>query len=118
MSLADVRTNLKTALQATGKVVYNYVPENASLPCYILVPASPYVSVISMSGKLNASFRVSLVVAYNDNQAAIVNLDSMIEETVGALPATAALGEFSTPTKTTLGPSEVFTTDVQVDLRA
>ena len=98
--------------------MYAYPAENMSTPCIVLVPSSPYIEVksIGSSPRLNGAFDVTLCVAANDNQAALNNLETMIETVLTNLPHGVAIGDFSQPKIVQVGPSDLLTTDIVIDV--
>lgn len=116
--ITTARNGLKTALESTGYIVYAYPAENMSTPCIVLVPGSPYIEVksIGSSPRLGGNFQVTLCVAANDNQAALVNLESMIETVLSNLPTGIGLGDFTQPKISQVGPTDLLTTDILIDV--
>ena len=116
--ISTARNGLKDALEATGYIVYGYPAENMSTPCIVLVPGSPYIQIRSISNapRLSGSFDVTLCVAANDNQAALVNLETMIETVLSNLPQGVGVGDFSQPKIVQVGPSDLLTTDITFDV--
>lgn len=117
-AISDARNDLKTALAGTGYVIYPYPAENMTPPCIVFVPASPYVEIKSIGAnpRLNGSFLVTLCVAMNDNQAALTNLESMMTTLLANLPQGVGIGDFSQPKTMQVGPTDLLTTDVVVDV--
>lgn len=117
-AISDARTALKSALESAGYIVYAYPAENMSTPCVVLVPGGPYVEIktISDSPKLGLSFNVTLCVAANDNQAALINLENLIEDIIPLLPRGSVGATFTQPKITQVGPSDLLTTDIQLDI--
>jgi len=116
--LSDARAALKTTLSALGYIVYSAPVETMSPPCLILVPASPYASIVTIGSipKMILSFQVTLCVALNDNQAALTNLDAMIANVSENLPTGIRVGDFSQPKPVQVGPNELLSTDIQFDV--
>ena len=116
--ITDARTAIKTALEATGYIVYAYPAENMSTPCIVLVPGSPYIEIksIGSSPRLGGNFDVTLCVAANDNQAALVNLESLIETVLSNLPSGIGIGDFTQPKISQVGPTDLLTTDITIDV--
>ena len=67
----DVRGAIKTALASVSANVYDFVPENVSVPAAVLVPDSPYME-LELIGKtttrVKLNYTVSAAVAYLSNQ--------------------------------------------------
>lgn len=117
-AITDARTALKSALEGSGYIVYAYPAENMTTPCIVLVPGGPYVEIktISDNPKLGLSFNVTLCVAANDNQAALKNLEGLMEEIIPLLPRGSVGSNFTQPKITQVGPSDLLTTDIQIDI--
>lgn len=116
--LSTARADLKTTLQALGYIVYSAPVETMTPPCLILVPGSPYASIVTVgsSPKMIMSLNVTLCVAANDNQAALTNLDAMIANVSENLPTGIRVGDFTRPTITQVGPNDLLSTDIQFDV--
>ncbi len=118
-AITDARNALKTALQDTGNIVYGYPAENMSLPSIVLVPGNPYIEIESLGAtpRLRGQFNVTLLVAANDNQAALINLETLIESVLSNIPGGYTIGTFGNPKISQVGPSDVLTTDVVVGVK-
>jgi len=116
--ISTAREALKTALQATGYIVYAFPAENMTTPCIVLVPGSPYIEIKSIGStpRLGGNFNVTLCVAANDNQAALINLETMIETVLSNLPNGIGLGDFTQPKISQVGPTDLLTTDISIDV--
>jgi hypothetical protein len=112
--LSDARAALKTTLEALGYIVYSAPLENMTPPCLILVPASPYASIVTVGStpRMILSFQVTLCVAANDNQAALTNLDAMIANVSENLPTGIRVGDFTQPKIVQVGPNDLLSTDM------
>jgi hypothetical protein len=84
-------------------------------PCIVLVPGSPYV-LWQTPARFGARFTLTLMVVNNDNQAALVNLESMIETVAALIPDFVTVGDFSQPTTNEIGSTEYLTTDIELDV--
>lgn len=118
MSLTTTRQDLAEALQGIGWIVYRSPKENMTPPCLVMVPAEPYATITTVGGRLQQSFRLTLCVSLNDDEASLGNLETLIESTVDSLKSIQGLawGTFSRPGSTQVGPNELLTTDVQIDI--
>ena len=116
--LSDARAALKTTLEALGYIVYSAPLENMTPPCLILVPASPYASIVTVGStpRMILSFQVTLCVAANDNQAALTNLYAMIANVSENLPTGIRVGDFTQPKIVQVGPNDLLSTDIQFDV--
>jgi len=115
MSLTDTRQDLADTLKDAGYTVYSFPNEVMFAPCIVLVPGSPYVIWQTPTRKA-AKFQLTLMVVNNDNQAALINLEQMIETVSDLLPTYVAIGDFSQPTSTEIGSTEYLTTDIELDI--
>lgn len=115
-AITDKRNEIRDALVDTGYIVYGYPAENMSLPSIVLVPGNPYIEIESLgsSPRLRGQFNATLLVAANDNQAALINLETMIESVLANLPNGLTIGTFGNPKISQVGPSDVLTTDVVI----
>lgn len=117
MTISDTRTALAEALEGTGYLVFAYPSENMPVPAIVLVPGQPYISLPTTgTNRLDLGFKATLMVAMIDNQAALLNLEDLITKFLNACPAGVQIGEFSQPSLTQVGPVDVLTTDVQLNI--
>ena len=119
MSITSARQDLAEALEGSGYLVFPQPLENIPVPSVTLVPHQPYVEVLTVgAGRLNVSFKATLMVAYLDNQAALINLETLMTKFLDSLPTGAGIqiGEFSQPGRTQNGPSEALATDIVVTI--
>lgn len=117
MSISTTRAELAEALEGTGYLVFSYPSENMPVPAIVLVPGQPYVSVLATGfNRLDLGFKATLMVAMIDNQASLLNLEDLITKFLNACPAGVQIGEFSQPSLTQVGPVDVLTTDVQLNV--
>ena len=115
MSLTETRIELADLLKDPSYSVYAYPNEAMFAPCIVLVPGSPYV-LWQTPTRLAARFTLTLMVVNNDNQAALINLEKMIETVSGLIPTYVSVGDFSQPTSTEIGSTEYLTTDIDIDV--
>lgn len=115
MSLTETREALAEAIEGVGFSVYSYPREQMFAPAVVLVPGSPYVGWETPTRKF-AKFTVGLMVVNNDNQAALRNLESMIETIADLLPNYAIVTEFSQPTIAEIGSTEYLTTEISAQV--
>lgn len=114
--LTDARQTLATALEGQGYLVFDYVAENPVVPCIVLVPGEPYLDNTTIGNRFNVTFEATLMVAYIDNQAALINLEALIETFLDALPQGVAFGSFSRPGRVQVGPSEALASKVTIQI--
>jgi hypothetical protein len=84
-------------------------------PAVVIVPGSPYVKIIN-SVTTTANFSLALMVVNNDNQAALVNLEKMIETVYSKLPDWVSVLDFTQPTNVEVGSTEYLTSDLVIEL--
>ena len=111
MSITTTRQEVADALASSGYSVYAYPSETMIAPCIVMVPGSPYV-VWDTAVRQSVNFQLTLVVANNNNQAALVNLEQLITDVSDLLPTYAALGDYTQPQITTIGSTDYLTTDI------
>ena len=116
--LSDARAALKTTLEALGYIVYSAPLENMTPPCLILVPASPYASIVTIGAtpRMCLAFQGTVGVAAHAEQAALRNLDAMIANVSANLPTGIRVGDFTQPKIAQVGPNDLLTTDIQFDV--
>jgi len=115
MSLTTTRQELAAALQNAGYSLYAYPSETMIAPCVVLVPGEPYV-MWETPTRRRANFQITLVVVLNDNQAALTNLETMIDELSEILPTNVNIGDFSQPQPTTIGSTEFLASDISLEI--
>lgn len=115
MSLTTTRQDLADTLKDAGYSVYAYPNEQMFAPCIVLVPGSPYVIWQTPTRKA-ARYTLTLMVVANDNQAALINLEAMIEAVAELLPNYVTVGDFSQPQINEIGSTEFLTTDIEIDI--
>lgn len=113
MSLTTTRNALAAALKTSGYSVYAFPSETMIAPAVVIVPGSPYVNIVN-SVTATANFQITLMVINNDNQAALANLEKMIETVYSKLPDWVSLGDFSQPTNAEVGSTEYLTSDLVI----
>lgn len=113
MSLTTTRQALAAALKHSSYSVYAYPNETMIAPAVVIVPGSPYVNIVN-SVTATANFQITLMVINNDNQAALVNLEKMIETVYKKLPDWVSVGDFSQPTNAEVGSTEYLTSDLVI----
>jgi hypothetical protein len=114
--LTEARQELAEALEGTGYLVFDYVAENPVVPCIVLVPGEPYVEQQTLGKRYSVYFEAHLMVAYIDNQAAIINLEQLIEKFLEAIPPGMVYGTFSRPGRVQVGPSEALGTKITIHI--
>jgi hypothetical protein len=84
----------------------------------VLVPGQPYVEfpVVSIN-RLTMNFKVTLMVAMIDNQASIINLETLITKVLDVLPSGVQIGTFSQPGLVQNGPVDCLSTEVTLTIQ-
>ena len=116
MSLTSTRTDLAAAIKAAGYSVYSYPSETMVAPAVVVIPGSPYVNVKTNS-IATAQFTLTLMVINNNNQAALIALEKMIETLYSKLPNWISLGDFTQPSTLEIGSTEFLTSDITIELQ-
>lgn len=96
-SLAQIRTGLKTTIEAavTGMFGYNQVPEVANLPAFVVVPRETDFVVAMGRGVDTYEFDVIVMVSRRDDGLAQTDLDAYI---TGAGASSLRQAIFNAPT--------------------
>lgn len=115
MSLTETRQYLADLLKDPSYSVYAFPNEIMYAPAIVLVPGSPYV-LWQTPSRFAAQFTLTLMVVNNDNQAALVNLEKMIETVAALIPDHVTVGDFSQPTSNEIGSTEYLTTDIELSV--
>mgnify|MGYP006266623847 CR=1 FL=1 len=111
-AFTDSRKELAESLEGNGYIVYPQPFETMQVPSFVLVPDSPYLEPTTLGRNTFAQhFKCSLMVPYIDNQAALLNLESMIEQFLDVLPTHVQIDSISAPSVTDVGPSKVLAVD-------
>lgn len=112
-----VRDDLAAALRAAGRVVYAYPNETITPPALVVVPGSPYLTPQTIGGLTNRmalKFNVTAVVAAQDNQAALKNLERLMLDVLTSLPAGMSVGAWSAPSMQEIGTTQMLTSQLDI----
>jgi hypothetical protein len=115
--LSAVRTPLQSALSSVAASVYNGIPEAIIAPAVCLVPDSPYLETNLINGsttKVKVNLTVTGIVAYNNNAAALDNLEQLMISILGAMPTGYQVGDVTSPQPLEVGTGKFLVADVQV----
>ena len=118
-NLSTLRDDLATALGAAGRVVYAFPKEQITPPALVLVPSSPYIVPVGIGGlnnRINVRFDLTALVAATDNQAALANLETLMLDVFGALPAGTSVNNWSQPTVQAIANTELLTSEITIEL--
>lgn len=115
--LSQVRQPLATALAGVAANVYDHVPEEPSVPFAAFVPDSPYLELTKI-GKSTLHADINLVitvgVAFNNNAAALDNLEQLVLSVLAVIPAGYIVGAVEKPIVTQIAESYKLTADIRV----
>ena len=115
MALTETRAELADLLEQSGYTTYAYPKEQMYPPFITLVPNNPYVSRRTL-GALDVSYTLTLAVACNDNQAALENLETMIEAVNDIIPKGIVANSFSEPSTDDFNGMTLLTSTITINL--
>jgi hypothetical protein len=119
-NLVTLRDDLASDLSAAGRVVYAFPREQITPPAIVLVPASPYITPVSIGGlsnRLNVRFALTVVVGAADNQAALANIETLMLDVFSALPTgTGIINGFSQPQIEEVSGNQMLTSSLTIEL--
>lgn len=118
-NLVELRSDLATALEAAGRVVYSFPKEQITPPALVLVPSSPYIVPVGIGGlnnRINVRFDLTALVNATDNQAALANLETLMLAVFDSLPAGTSVNNWSQPTVTAIANQELLTSEITIEL--
>lgn len=118
-NLVTLRSDLATALEAAGRVVYAFPKEQITPPALVLVPSSPYIVPVGIGGlnnRINVRFDLTAIVAAADNQAALANLETLMLAVFDVLPAGTSVNNWSQPQIQQVSGNEMLTSEITIEL--
>lgn len=117
-NLATYRSTLAATLAAAGRVVYSFPNENITPPCIVLVPGSPYITVTAIGGsRCHVRFDITVIVNAADNQAALVNIETLIFSVTDLLANNISfLTGWSQPTVQQIGNADMLISQLNVEM--
>jgi hypothetical protein len=121
VTLATVRAGLATAIEQTGYKAYAQPLATITPPGVVIVPGEPYLEANTLaSGGLvwQVNLTLIVVVAYLDNQAALLNLEDIVVKVCRNLPRGTSFDVVQQPTVEEVGPSSMLTARIPVSIRA
>lgn len=112
----NVRAALATSLASVTASVYSTVPETIIPPACIIIPDAPYLetTTIGSTVRVKINLIVSAAVAYNNNAAALDNLEQLIISIMSAMPTGYVVGDVQRPSITSVGASSLLVADLAV----
>ncbi|CAB4168175.1 hypothetical protein UFOVP874_12 [uncultured Caudovirales phage] len=114
---SEVRTPLATALGGVVASVYNGIPEALIAPAVCLIPDAPYLESTLVNGattKVKINLTIAGVVAYNNNAAALDNLEQLMISILGAMPSGYVVGDVNQPTPLEVGTGKFLIAELSV----
>lgn len=122
MSVSDARRTLAQALAAAGvRGVYTEPPGSVSPPCVIVACDEPWLEPLTI-GRDHASvtvrFRLLCAVAHHDPAGALGQLEALVLDVWRAMPSGTEITAAAAPSLEQVGPSELLTTTIGVELTA
>ena len=119
-NLVSLRDSIASDLSAAGRVVYAFPREQITPPAIVLVPASPYITPVSIGGlsnRLNVRFALTVVVGAADNQAALANIETLMLDVYNALQSgTGIINGFSQPKIEEVTGNQMLTSSLTIEL--
>jgi hypothetical protein len=118
-NLVTLRSDLATALEAAGRVVYAFPKEQITPPALVLVPSSPYIVPVGIGGlnnRINVRFDLTALVNATDNQAALANLETLMLAVFDSLPAGTSVNNWSQPSVQSVANQELLTSEITIEL--
>jgi hypothetical protein len=116
--LSALRSSIATALEDAGRVVYAYPNEQIALPALVLVPGSPYIEIQNVGGatkRLKVNLELTACVKVADNQAALVNMETLMLDVLAALPADVNAAQWSQPQIQQVGAQDALTALLNIE---
>jgi len=121
VTLGSIRATFATAIGQAGYKAYSQPLGTVIPPGVVIVPAEPYLEANTLnSGGLIWQLNLTLivVVAYLDNQAALLNLEDVVVKVCRNLPRGTVFDTVGQPTVEEVGPSSLLTCRIPVSIRA
>ena len=113
----NLRGTLATALSTVVASVYSSVPETVIPPACIVVPDSPYLETMTIGSstvRVKVNLTVTAAVAYNNNAAALDNLEQLIISIMQLIPTGYEVGDVQRPTVMQVGASNLLVADLAI----
>ena len=113
----NLRGTLATALATVVASVYSSVPETVIPPACIVVPDSPYLETMTIGSstvRVKVNLTVTAAVAYNNNAAALDNLEQLVISIMQLIPTGYEVGDVQRPTVMQVGASNLLVADLAI----
>lgn len=121
VTLASVRADLATAIQAAGYKAHAAPLATVVPPAVVIVPDDPYLEANTLaSGGLlwQANFELIIAVAHLDNRGSLDQLETIAIKVAQALPKGTIFSELEQPSIEEVGPSQLLVARMPVSIRA
>lgn len=116
-AVTEARQAFASAIEGTGYLVFPQPMETIPVPSITLVPHQPYLELLTVGrNRIQIQVKATLMVAYNDNQASLMNLEDLIDKFLDAVPNGVQIEAFSQPSLVEVGPSKVLATEAVVTI--
>ena len=113
----EARTDLTTALAATGLKVYDTVPAVPAPPCIVVVPDTPWLLPERLGSTLNyrCRWRILVVISPRNNAQAVLDLENAVDDVLGLIPTGFNFDLVNPPTLSDTGAQgTVYTVEIAV----
>jgi len=120
VTIKTVRDELALLLRQSGVPAYAYPPSTVSPPAIVIVPDEPYIDVeLIGSNGTNVVLKFELIVAVQaiDNPGQLDLIERLAVQVMQLLPKGTVLDAISRPTIETVGPSDLLTVRIPIQLR-
>lgn len=114
ITLAKVQ--FKDALIAEGLDVVEYIPERIIPPVVVIKPSTQYLQVATLGSEYDLGLELILITATATNEYASEELDTLIQDTLKALPNYAVMTGVEKPYTLSANNAEYLATSIQVNL--
>jgi hypothetical protein len=121
VTVRTVREALAGVFNDAGYQAYAYPPATVTPPAIVVLPDEPYIEIETIgSGGTRVLLRFELVIAVQpmDNPASLDNLEKMCVAVLQLLPQGTAVSPLLRPTVEQVGPSDLLTTRIPIQVRA
>lgn len=121
VTVRTVREDLAEVLTDAGYQAYAYPPAVVQPPSVVILPDEPYLEIETIgSGGTRLLVRLQLVVAVQamDNEGSLDALEKLAVSVLQLLPQGTAVSPLLRPTVEQVGPSDLLTTRIPIEVRA
>lgn len=118
MSLRSLRASLVASLADAlpEPNIYTHPPQAVNVPALVLVPDDPYLVPRSIGAITSAvvQFRLTLLVAINDNESALANIEDLAAAVFASIPNGYSVGDMTRPQPAKVGPAEYLSAEIPI----